>query len=193
MKGTRILTSNGYKKIEQLNLNDKLLTNGSINNNLKGEFYVKYFSTDESPIYGIGNFSIKKTSKKTAPICIKKNAFSINYPMNDLYVSPEHLILLPSKSFVKAKNLINGKTVVQDFTLSDVVYYHIELEKHSVITAENILSESYLDIGNRYKFENWIGVKREKLNSQSLIPNFNRNRNLNHFKKFNIQHSNVKR
>jgi antigen 43 len=33
-------------------------------------------------------------------------------------------------------------------------YYHMELDKHDVLTAEGLLAESYLDTGNRANFAN---------------------------------------
>jgi hypothetical protein len=46
------------------------------------------------PVVWISKFKVKHLNSKTAPICIKKNALGKNYPFKDLYVSPNHGILL---------------------------------------------------------------------------------------------------
>ena len=45
-------------------------------------------------------------------------------------------------------------TATQDNTRTSIHYYHIELEQHSCIIANDVLSESYLDFNNRTTFEN---------------------------------------
>lgn len=52
-------------------------------------------------------------TSKSCPICIKKDALGKNYPFTDLYVSPEHGLLLHGK-MISAKNIVNGKTIYQD-------------------------------------------------------------------------------
>jgi hypothetical protein len=37
---------------------------------------------------------------------------------------------------------------------ASITYYHIELARHSVILAENLPTETYLDTGGRAAFEN---------------------------------------
>lgn len=44
--------------------------------------------------------------------------------------------------------LINGSSIYYDHSFTAYDYYHIELEEHSVITANGVLSESYLDTSN---------------------------------------------
>ena len=53
--------------------------------------------------------------------------------------------------------LINGATIVQE-TVSEVVYYHVELPEHDIIQAEGLNCESYLDTGDRTAFEDGGGV-----------------------------------
>jgi len=53
---------------------------------------------------------------------------------------------------ILAKNIVNGKTIYQDNQCNDVEYYHLECEYHSIICANGILSESYLESNNRRVF-----------------------------------------
>ena len=125
-----------------------MITRGKIHNNeilLKEHFKSK-------PIVWISKFKARNLSKSSAPICITKNAFKQNYPFENLYVSPNHAILVNGK-MVRAKNLVNDDTIFQDFSYDSVVYYHLELDNHSAVIANGILSETYLDVNNRYIFE----------------------------------------
>lgn len=169
-KGTKILTYNGYKKIEDLKPKDMLVTVCKISNkdtddNNDTVFYIEKnkdgkntFESELKPIIGIGSFKIEKTDEKTAPICIKKDAIKEDCPMNDIYVSPEHIVLFPER-LDKAKKFINdSKTVYQDFLLRNIEYYHIELEDHSLIVAENMFAESFVTNGDKSMFEEWKTV-----------------------------------
>ena len=51
--------------------------------------------------------------------------------------------------------LQNGKTIVQH-QRATVEYWHVELDKHDIIFAEDLAVESYLDTGNRAAFANGV-------------------------------------
>ena len=46
--------------------------------------------------------------------------------------------------------LVNGVTIMEECWLK-VVFYHVELDRHAVLFAENAPAESYLDTGIRSK------------------------------------------
>jgi hypothetical protein len=54
---------------------------------------------------------------------------------------------------VHSGNLINGKTIYQDNECKSIEYYHLECEEHSVIYANGVLSETYIDCNNREIFD----------------------------------------
>lgn len=85
------------------------------------------------------------------PVCIRRNAIDEGVPFADLYVTSEHCMFFDDY-FVPIRMLVNGKTIFYDRSFTTYEYYHIELEKHSVIAANGALSESYLDTGNRHYF-----------------------------------------
>jgi hypothetical protein len=148
-KGTKILTKSGYVKIENLTLDNKVITKGKINT----ENYLLPEKFKLQPIIWISKFKVDNYTQKTVPVCIKKNALGYNYPIEDLYVSPDHGILIKGKN-IKAKNLVNGRTIFQKSNKEEsLVYYHIELQSHSAVIANGMLSESYLDVNNRDQFE----------------------------------------
>ncbi|AQU88689.1 hypothetical protein B0W47_15980 [Komagataeibacter nataicola] len=49
--------------------------------------------------------------------------------------------------------LVNGRSIFYDRSILSYNYYHIETERHSVIVADGMLTESYLDTGNRRAFQ----------------------------------------
>jgi hypothetical protein len=154
LKGSRILTTKGYILVENLKVGDEVITKGNIKNNVVSE--IGDFNNKKGKIKWLGYFT-----SGCNPICFKKDCFGINTPMNDLYVSPDHGIIWKNR-MLPAKKFINNKTIYKVKNASNNIYYHIELDKHSAIISEGILTESYLETNtNRYSFTN-----------QSVISNY---------------------
>lgn len=159
LKGSLILTDSGYVPIENLKEGDMVETRGEIYDD---EFIDEDSETCLEPILWISKFKVNYLSSKSRPICIKKDAFGENLPFSDLYVSPEHRLLLNDK-MVPAKTILNGQDIYQDNECEDVVYYHLELDTHMAIVANGILAESYVDVGNRHVFEKKSDPKKETM------------------------------
>lgn len=85
------------------------------------------------------------------PVCILKDAISDGVPYKDMLITAEHSLFFDGR-FVPARMLVNGRSIFYDKSITSYDYYHIETEKHSVITADGMLTESYLDTGNRHTF-----------------------------------------
>ena len=90
--------------------------------------------------------------EEVAPVRIRAGAVAERRPSRDLLVSPEHAILVDNV-LIQARALINGGSIVQERATSAVTYYHIELESHGVVFANDLAVESYLDNGDRSFFE----------------------------------------
>lgn len=161
VKGTLILTQKGFVPIENIKAGDKVITKGRIYNNkfIKKDADVKF----ETVIWA-SKFKVLQLSSSSRPICIKKGALKNGYPLKDLYVSPNHGLLINGK-IVRAINIVNGTTIYQDNECTSVEYYHLECERHSAIFANGVLSESYLDLNNRDIFESSV-----KLNAKKNLP-----------------------
>ena len=149
LKGSKILTENGYKVVEDLKEGDLVVSKGQILNNksyeLEEDFLLK-------PIEWIGKFNIYNFNTDSLPICIQANALGENLPVEDLYVSPGHRILLDGK-MICARDLVNGSTIFQDNNNHNIEYYHFELPEHSVVIANGVLTESYLDLDTKSVFD----------------------------------------
>ena len=143
-EGTAILTERGEVAVESLQAGDRVVT-----------------LQDGQPvpmaITWTGNRHIDLLAHPrpytAAPVRIRAGAFGDDLPRRDLLVSPAHGIYVDGK-LVPANLLINHMTIVQDMDAASVSYHHIELERHALILAEGLTSESYLDTGNRAYFDN---------------------------------------
>ncbi|MDR6183624.1 Hint domain-containing protein [Asaia bogorensis] len=85
------------------------------------------------------------------PVCIRKDALGAGMPTRDLYVTAEHGLLLDGH-FIPARMLVNGHSIFYDKSRDEYAFYHFETKEHSVVVADGVLSESYLDTGNRAMF-----------------------------------------
>ena len=143
-EGTHILTDAGEVPVEEITEGMRVIT-------LQGSEQVP------SHVTWVGRMHVHLARHPrraaAAPVRIRRHAFADNVPHRDLLVSPEHCLYIDDKLFV-ARSLLNGTTIVQDMTLPDVTYYHIETARHAVILAEGLAAETYLDTGNRPYFDN---------------------------------------
>ncbi|WP_157692599.1 Hint domain-containing protein [Granulibacter bethesdensis] len=85
------------------------------------------------------------------PVRIRKDAISDHVPSKDMLITPDHCLYLDGY-FIPANLLVNGRTIFYDRSFMSYQYYHIETEKHAIISADGVLTETYLDTGNRRQF-----------------------------------------
>ena len=147
LEGTNILTEDGYRKIEELKIGDK----------------VKTFDGKLEEIKWIGKqtrhrFTAHPT--RSLPIQIKAGALGDNLPCRDLFVSPDHSILIEGL-LINAGAIENGVSIVKTYP-EQYIYYHIELENHALLDAEGIPAESFFpNKEDRATYDN--GAEYEKL------------------------------
>ncbi len=84
------------------------------------------------------------------PVRVFAHAFGENRPARDLLVSPGHSLCVDvvGEVLIPAVALINGTTITQE-DVDTVTYWHVELDSHDILLAENMPAESYLEMGNR--------------------------------------------
>ncbi|WP_336717123.1 Hint domain-containing protein [Asaia bogorensis] len=143
LKGTMILTDRGEIAVEDLAVGDRVAAF------VDGE-------TIYREIVWLGHRStIVRTwledDEAGYPVRILRNALGEGVPSRDLLVTPEHAMYL-NGAFVPARMLVNGRSIFYDRTITHFDYYHVETDEHSIIWADNALSESYLDTGDRKRF-----------------------------------------
>ena len=141
--GTRILTTRGEVRVQDLREGDLVMTQAD-------------GGTEARPAVWIGRRKLDLTRHPypwmASPVRIRRGAFADNVPHRHLLLSPDHAIFIDSR-LVPVKLLINGMTVVRESPAS-VEYFHVECENHGIIFAEGLTVETYLDTGNRAMFEN---------------------------------------
>jgi hypothetical protein len=84
------------------------------------------------------------------PVRIAPHAFGAGRPARPLLLSPDHAVFAGGV-LIPVKYLINGTSISQ-LNVTEVNYHHIELPSHSVVWAEDLPTESYLDTGDRASF-----------------------------------------
>lgn len=163
LKGTQILTKKGYKAIEDIKLGEEMIVCGDIEKN-------KYVVADDktSKVMWLSHFKASP-SEETFPVCFKKGSLAPNLPINDLYVSQGHQIVYKGQ-LIPAKRFVNGNTIFIDREKFDLVYYHVEVEKHSILLAEGVPAESYLETGKRHLFASKERlVKKREMKKISML------------------------
>ncbi|WP_182355526.1 Hint domain-containing protein [Komagataeibacter europaeus] len=86
------------------------------------------------------------------PVRILQNAIADGVPCKDMLITAEHCLYFDGR-FIPARMLVNGRSIFHDRSITSYDYHHIETEEHSVIMADGMLTESYLDTGNRRAFQ----------------------------------------
>ncbi len=87
------------------------------------------------------------------PIRFRAGAFGLGRPDGDLLVSPQHRMLLrgaaaqalfhTTEVLVAAEDLINDATITVDQTLREVTYVHLLLDRHNIVFANGLETESF--------------------------------------------------
>jgi Hint domain len=142
LPGTRIATPQGEVSVESLKAGDLVQT----------------AEKRTVPVRWVGRQTISTLFAdplRVLPICIKAGALAENVPSRDLYVSPDHAILIDD-ILVHASALVNGSSIVRaPAPAKTFTYYHVELADHSLLLADNVPAESFIDNVDRLAFDNW--------------------------------------
>lgn len=93
------------------------------------------------------------------PVRVLKDAIAPAVPAQDMLVTAEHCLYLDG-GFVPVRMLVNGRSIFYDRSILSYDYYHIETENHAIIMADGVLTESYLDTGDRHSFRQVAGAAR---------------------------------
>jgi hypothetical protein len=143
--GTRISTDRGKIAVESLQVGDIVWV-------LTGD--------GSAPVIWIGRRTVTCTQhprpKQVWPVRIVADAFGAGRPCRDLWLSPDHAVFVGGV-LIPVKYLINNSSIAQ-VPVDAVTYFHVELARHSVLLAEGLQAESYLDTGDRTNFADSAGL-----------------------------------
>jgi Hint domain-containing protein len=142
MPGTSIAVPGGEAKVETLRPGDLITTTAG----------------EAKTVRWIGRQTVSRVFAdplRVLPIRIKADALGENTPCRDLLISPDHAILVDGV-LVQAGALVNGSSIVRETEVPQVfTYYHVELDDHSLVLAENVAAETFIDNVDRLGFDNW--------------------------------------
>ena len=142
MAGTLIKTPSGEAAVETLKRGDLVLT-------MDGRAL---------PVTWIGLQTVSRRFAdplRVLPIRITAGALGDNVPSRDLLLSPDHAILVDG-ALIHAGALVNGISIIRENDTPPVfTYYHVEVDDHSLILAENTPAETFVDNVDRTNFDNW--------------------------------------
>ena len=138
VKGTRIRTPDGDVAVEALQAGD-LVTS------LDGSSRTVAWVGQRRVACGL-----HRDPHNVMPVRIHGGALAAGVPARDVLLSPDHAVYVDG-SLIPVRYLINGATIVQE-TWNEVTYVHVELDRHSIVLAEGLPAESFLDTGNRAMF-----------------------------------------
>ena len=127
LPGTRILTSTGYKRIEEIESGERILT--SDGRAVHANVYT--FST--------------KTTTETAPYCIPAGTLGNHSPSRDLHLTGNHAIKDSNGVWQIPKYLAKKNTEIKQHSVGTIItYYHVECPNYMKdnLIAEGVTAES---------------------------------------------------
>ena len=128
VKGTRLLSQNGYKAIDKFSSTDLLIT-----------------SDGRTVDFELLSTTIAKTDEDTAPYVIHPHAFGRNVPIAPLYLSPTHMVMFRKGLWTTPAIAVLTNPLVKRCPIGEsVTYYHVKCEdflKDNVL-AEGMVAES---------------------------------------------------
>ena len=149
LRGTRIRTVDGDKKIEDIRIGDLVVTK----------------SGAAKPVLWVARRRYRKSEgarwvEYIRPVRIVRDALGANTPSADLFISDTHAIHFDG-DLIQALDLVNGTTIARYAAdeLDEIEYFHIRLETHDVIYAEDAECESLGD-GDYDRFDNFVEYER---------------------------------
>lgn len=142
LEGTMIATPDGEQPVETLRPGALVLTAGG----------------QAEPVRWIGTRAVSTRFAdpfRAYPVRISAGALADGVPSRDLFLSPDHALLIDG-ILINAAALADGDTVRREAVMPELfTYYHIELAAHGLVLAENTPAETFVDNASRAHFDNW--------------------------------------
>jgi hypothetical protein len=139
--GTRIVTPDGTRRIEDLQPGDRIQTK---DNGAQPVLWTGHRRMSGARLYAMPHLR---------PIRFRGGALGIDRPDADLLVSPQHRMLVKGAAahslfhahevLVAAEDLLNDGTISVDRMLREVTYVHVLLERHQIVWANGLETESF--------------------------------------------------
>jgi hypothetical protein len=137
--GTLISTLRGDVPIEDLNINDKVITRDH------GPQILRYISRTRIQLTG--------TNEHLRPVRVRKGSLGVDLPSADVTLSPQHRVLIETwecevllghkQMLCPVKHLVNNSSVHFDQSNDSVDYFHLHFDRHEIVKSSNMWSESF--------------------------------------------------
>ncbi|TCP63053.1 Hint domain-containing protein [Rhodovulum bhavnagarense] len=141
VQGTRIATPRGALPVEALRPGDRVDT---LDDGPQEILWVGRRRMTGARLYAMPHLR---------PVRIRAGALASGRPEDDLLVSPQHRVLLrgrkaellfnASEVLIAAEDLLNDRSITYDHGLREVTYIHLMLERHQVLWANGVETESF--------------------------------------------------
>jgi hypothetical protein len=134
VQGTLIATPKGEKPIEYLQPGDLVLTrdNGAQEVHWIGSRHIGWQTLAANP--------------HLRPLVVRWGTFDFGLPARDLYVSPNHRLLVRDENgdeiLAAAKQLV-GNDGIEEVDAMGVTYFHLMFQHHEVILSDGMWTESF--------------------------------------------------
>lgn len=161
LPGTLIETENGAKPVELIRPGDHVMT-------LWGRY------RQSMPVIWVGSQKVRvhpdlSPDMAGYPVIIRANAIDDCIPKRDLHVTSEHCIALDNH-LIPVRMLVNNHSIFYDKSTEFYTVYHFETAKHAVVMAEGLAVETFLNTGNRGRFDKYTSLMRVSEKYPATMP-----------------------
>lgn len=139
--GTRILTADGGRLVEDLRPGDRLQTK---DDGAQAILWIGSRKMTGARLYAMPHLR---------PVRIRAGALGVDIPDGDLIVSPQHRLVVQGRAaqalfnvsevLMAAQDMINDRSITVDHALREVTYIHLFLERHQIVWANGVETESF--------------------------------------------------
>ncbi|MBB2170083.1 hypothetical protein HLH36_17335 [Gluconacetobacter aggeris] len=145
LAGSMLRTPHGDRAVETLDIGDQLIAQDADT----GAEIIR-------EIIWVGKKAIsvnphRPDDESGYPVRVLKDAIAEGVPYKDMLITAEHCLFFDGH-FVPARMLVNGRSIFYDRSMNHFEIYHVETEIHSILIADGVLSESFLNTENHRSF-----------------------------------------
>jgi len=157
LTGTMVATPAGERPVETLRIGDIVLTADNSTRTVRWIGRQSVVSAFAQPL-------------RSYPIRIAAGALGNELPNRDLFLSPDHALLVDGV-LVQAAALVNNTSITRVMHPGErFTYYHIETEDHALILAEGAPAETFVDNVTRRAFDNYAEYEALCGGEETTIP-----------------------
>jgi hypothetical protein len=140
-RDTHVLTDRGEVLVQDLKVGDLVVTPHGASECMPIRWIGRQRYTAARMVYG-------------QPVLVRAGALGNGLPHRDLRLSADHSVFLDGH-LVPVRLLVNAISIIAETHHTEIEYFNPEFDQHTVLIAEGMETETYLDCGNRPRFDNF--------------------------------------